>query len=270
MRPPFFLTLLALAFAPAAQAADHGNLETGFPLQIEDAYPIGRNGIEAQVLTRYHDLRDNSGSDDLFEITPRLEWGAFMNGQVALELPYFLGDGSMADTGAVGIEVLYNLNTETLRFPAVSVAAGFDKPYGQDGENGGLEGSLSLLATLSLGTPDPRGRSPYAYVQRQLHLNATYIRNFDPLPTEREDRFSIGLGYSQPLTNDLVLVADAFREFEREEGIATNLIEIGARYILTPQTVLSAGLGQAYGDDRSEDTRIAIGVQHALSFPYRR
>ncbi len=65
-------------------------------------------------------------------------------------------------------------------------------------------------------------------------------------------------------------MADVFREFEREEGVATNLVEVGGRFILTPQTVLSASVGRAYGDDRSEDTRITIGIQHALSFPYRR
>lgn len=269
MRLSLLPSLLAIVIASTANAADHGNLETSFPLEVEDAYPIGRNGIEVQALTRYRDLRDDPDGRNLVEVTPRIEWGAFPNGQITLELPYFLGNGSMAESGEVGIEALYNFNTETLRFPAFSVAAGLDKPYGVDGD-AGLEGSVSVLATMSLGTFDRRGRSPYSYVARQVHLNATYFHNFDPLPEERDDRFSIGLGYSQPLTNDFVFVADVFREFEREQGVATNLVEIGGRYILTPQTILSASIGHAYGNDRSEDTRVTIGIQHALSYPYWR
>ncbi len=181
MRPFLSALLLSLAAASTVQAADHGNLETSFPLEVEDACPIGRNGIAAQILTRYRDLRDDPEGRNLVEVTPRIEWGAFPNGQLTPELPYFLGNGSMAESGEVGIEALYNLNSESLRFPAVSIAAGLDKACGVEGD-AGLEGSVSVLATLSLGTFDRRGRSPYSYVALQVHLNATYFHNFDPCP----------------------------------------------------------------------------------------
>ena len=263
------LFVLPLAIASGAGAADHSNLEAGYPLAVEDAYPVGRNELEAQVYTRYRELRDDPEGDALVEVVSRLEWGALANGQVALELPYNLGSGEESDRGAVGLELLYNLNTETLRLPALSIAAGLKAPYGA-GVDGGPEASVGLLATMSIGTPRPGGGTPYAYVPRRIHLNATYIRNVDPAPGERDDRFAIGLGYSQPVTNDVVLVADLHRELERAEGTATNLVEIGARYVATPQTILSAGIGRAFGDDRTEDTRLTLGVQHALSYPWFR
>ena len=265
---PLFLTFGLCAVTTPLWAADHGNLETGFPLTIEDAYPVGKNAIEVQTLSRYIRLRDDPEGDGLFELSPRLEWGALPNFQLSLEAPYFLGDGSMADSGEVGVEGLYNFNTETLTLPALSLAAGLHRPYGQDGEDGGLESSLTFLSTLSLGAPDPYAASPFTFVPRQVHLNATWSHNFDPLPTERDDRYLIGVGYSQPLSNDLVLVADVFRETEREEGEALNAAEVGARYIVTPQTVVSAAAGVGFGGERTEDFRITIGLQHALSFPY--
>ncbi len=48
----------------------------------------------------------------------------------------------------------------------------------------------------------------------------------------------------------------------------TNLAEIGARYLLTPQTVLSGSVGVGFGGDRSQDFRAVIGFQHTLSYPY--
>lgn len=105
---------------------------------------------------------------------------------------------------------------------------------------------------------------------RQLHLNATFSHNFGPLPTERTDRYLVGVGYSQPISNDFVLVGDLYRETDRERDKATNMVELGARFVATPQTILSAGIGAGFGPDRAEDVRLTIGLQHALSFPYRR
>ncbi|WP_299822835.1 hypothetical protein [uncultured Jannaschia sp.] len=261
-------TILAFALlaTSAAEAADHGNLETNFPLVIEDAYPVGRNGIEAQLFARGTRLNDDPEGDGLSELAARIEWGAFRNFQIALETPYRFGSGSAADSGTVAVEALYNFNTETLSLPAFSVAAGLERPYGQDGEDGGLEASIGLLSTLSLGTSG--GGSPYAYVPRQLHFNATYIHNFDPLGTERTDRYLVGIGYSQPVTNDLVLVGDLYRETDREEDRALNMVELGGRYVITPHTIVSAGIGVGFGPDRTEDARLTLGVQHAMSFPY--
>jgi hypothetical protein len=47
-----------------------------------------------------------------------------------------------------------------------------------------------------------------------------------------------------------------------------NLAEIGARYIVTPQTVLTGGVGVGFGGDRRQDFRVTAGLQHSLSFPY--
>jgi hypothetical protein len=199
-----------------------------------------------------------------------VEWGAFANFQLAVESPYFFGNSSESESGIAGIEALYNFNTETLTLPALSVAVALRRPFGETGPDGGTESELTFLSTRSLGTPDPLGYSPLAYVPRQIHLNASWFHNFDPLPDERQDRYMIGVGYTQPVTNNFVLVADVLRETERIEGEANNMAEIGTRYILTPQTVLSAGVGVGFAGDRSEDYRVVLGLQHALSFPYSR
>lgn len=102
MRPVLFA--LAALTATAAQAADHSNLETNFPLVVEDAYTVGRNGIETQLFARGRRLHDDPAGDGLSELTARIEWGAFSNFQLSVEAPYFFGSGEAADSGEIGVD----------------------------------------------------------------------------------------------------------------------------------------------------------------------
>ncbi len=57
-----------------------------------------------------------------------------------------------------------------------------------------------------------------------------------------------------------------YRQELRERGWAENMVELGARYQLTPQTVLSGSVGTGFGD-RSPEFRVLVGFQHTLSWP---
>ena len=118
------------------------------------------------------------------------------------------------------------------------------------------------------------GRQPRASrrsfnAPRRLHLNAVWFHDYDPLRgdnAERQDRYSVGVGYSQPVPNEAVLVADVYRQELRGRGRAENMAELGTRYQLTPQTVLSSSVGTGFGD-RSPAFRVLVGFQHKLSWP---
>lgn len=263
------LGIAGLLAAGPAFAADHSNLEEGLPITVEDAYPIAQGGLEFQSYLQYDRTRRDSRGPDRFMVVPRLEYGAFRNLQLSVEAPYSLGNASMTDQGDVRASALYNLNTEGLVLPAFALAGSVSQPYGY--RNGGTETELKFIASKSLGTPDPEGLSPYAYVPRQVHFNASWFHNYDPLvglDAERRDRYRVGVGYSQPVSNNAVLVADVFRETDRERGRATNLAEVGVRYIVTPQTVLSGAVGVGFAGDHGQDLRVTVGLQHTLSYPY--
>lgn len=258
--------LAASAIAPVL-AADHTNLDENLPITIEDAYPIPYNGIEAQGYFLYD--RDRLGSrgrggrgSDLFTFAPRVEAGLFRNFQASTALPYSLGNTSETKQGNANLQGLYNFNNETISLPALSLGAGVIQPYGY--ERGGTETQVKAVASKSIGS---FGTS---YVPRQLHLNAIWFHNYDPLrlsdASERRDRYLVGVGYSQPVTNDAVLVADVYRQELRERGRAENMVELGTRYQLTPQTVLSSSVGTGFGD-RSPAFRVLVGFQHTLSWP---
>ena len=52
-------------------------------------------------------------------------------------------------------------------------------------------------------------------------MNAVWLHNYDPLRgdnAERQDRCLVGVGYSQPVTDEAVLVADVYWQELRERG----------------------------------------------------
>ncbi len=262
----FALTALALASSPA-WAGDHTNLDENLPVRLEDAYPVPYNDIEAQGFFSYDRNRLGSGGrgghgSDAFVFSPQLEAGVFRNFQFSLATPYRLGNASETKQGDVVAQGLYNFNSEGRVLPAVSLGAGIDQPYGY--QSGGTETSLRFVATKSIGSFGTN------YVPRQLHMNAIYYHGYDPLSLngmrERTNRYLVGIGYSQPITNEAVLVADVYRETLRERRQAQNIVQVGVRYQFDPQTVLSGSVGTGFAD-RSPAFVALIGFQHTLSWP---
>ncbi|ONH84225.1 hypothetical protein APZ41_005270 [Roseomonas mucosa] len=250
---------------PAARAADHNNLEENLPTRIEDAYVTPYNGIEAQSFFGYDRSRvgrRGRGGSDVFTLGPRIEMGLFRNFQASVAVPYRVGNGPDTQQGDFDVQTLYNLNSEGVRLPALSLGVGVDQPFGAG--NGGTETSVKFVATKSIGSIGT------SYVPRRLHLNAAWFHNYDPIRSEdgreRRDRYLVGIGYSQPISNDAVLVADIYRETLRDSRRAENMVEVGARYQLTPQTVLSGSIGTGIAE-RSPAVRVVVGVQHTLSWP---
>ncbi len=253
--------------APAL-AADHTDLEAGFPLTIEDAYPVKRGALDAQGYVRYDRVRSDPQGSSRFSIVPSVEYGIFDNAQVSIEVPYRVGNATETSQGDVRIRGLYNFNNEDLVVPAVSIGLSVEQPFGAD--SGGTESGVTLLLTKSLGDWLGDRTGPLGYVPRRVHVNATWFHNYDTQAganPERRNRYSVVAGYSQPLANDWVGVLDVVRETDRSPGVVTNLAEAGLRYALTPQTVLSVGVGVGFGDS-SERYRATLAIQHSLSFPY--
>lgn len=255
-----------VSLSGAAIAADHTNLEEGLPVITEDAYPLKQGALEVQGYARFDHLRDDPRGPSRWTLTPRVEYG-LANAQVSIETPYRLGDASDTKQGEARVQGLYNFNEETTDIPAIAVAAGITRPFGRDA--GGTESELKLLATKSLPPFDVSGSWPLSYVPRRLHLNASWFHNYDPdrSASERRDRYRVGVAYSQPLGNHIVAVTDVYRETDRRPGSATNLVEGGLRYVITPQTVISGGIGVGFGSS-SERFRAVVAIQHTLSVPF--
>ena len=237
--------------APGAVHAqtDHFNLEEGLPTSVEDAYPTGFRNREFQIGPQY-DRAD--GGEDRILLNPRLEIGLLRNTQLAVTVPVLLGSADKTGSGDIRVDALYNFNTEGLTLPALALAARADVPTGADRR--GVDAEFTFVATRSISN----------WLDR-LHLNVIYMRAGDPGPTERRDRYAVILGYSGRLGPDMILVGDVLREQEREEGVESNIVELGVRRQITPLLILALGVGAGIGDE-SPDVRLTLGLQRTLTF----
>jgi hypothetical protein len=242
--------VLALAAFPAVVppvAADVLDLEDGFPTSVEDAYPIGYLGREIQMHVSYE--RTHAG-DDGVRFRPRVEFGFPRNAQVSVAQRFTTGSVEPNGVGPTELELLYNLNQETLALPAVSLVARADFPTGKPAHGVDAGGKLIVSKTL-----------PGTWHLHRVHANALYQANDDVQPGERGARFRFVVGYSTVVTNELLFVGDLLREHTFSEDEEVNLAEVGLRYALTPRMVVSAGVGFGIGDE-SPDVRAAMGVQY--------
>jgi predicted porin len=238
----------------AVSASDHHNLDEGLPLLLRDAYPIGLNGIEAQGLFRYERGRRGKGLD-AYRFEPRLEWGAFRDGQLAIRLPYTAGNSEKSGQGLAGASLLYNFNQEGLLLPAFALEAEVAQRFGER-SGGGAESTLWAIATKSIG----------GYSLRRINLNLGWTHRYDPQPLERRDLYTAVVGFQQALGPDTMLVVNYVREQQERRQQDANIVGVGFRYQLNPRTVLSLGGGVGIGRD-SPAVQAIVGVQYSLSWP---
>jgi len=239
----------AIAFsAPALAQSDHDNLEEGLPTRLEDAYPIGYFGREAQLSYDYERTDDD---EERHLLRPRVEFGFAPNWQGKLQAPFYVGDPDVPGHGDVQLEALYNFNQESLTLPAFALAAKLDFPSGQDSE--GVDTTLKAIVTRPI-VDDHFGR---------LHLNLEWGHNSESLDGERDDTFAVVAGYSFLLEPDTIVVADFVREWEMERRHESNLVELGLRQQLDPLSVLSLGVAVGIGDE-SPELRVTLGFQYSF------
>ena len=251
----FFPLLVLLAVCARGQwvvaGGGQANIEQGLPLHFEDTVPQEYLGREFQLVGRYE--RTDDGEDRyLFE--PRLELGIWHNTQLTIGTPLLFGNADEGEgLGPVEVDVLYNLNQETLDLPALALKAGADfTGAAAAGGGDGVDPFIGLLVDRTI------GRSS---LYHKVHLNLLYQFNGTELDDERDGRYEVALGYSRRLGASAMLIADLVRMQEMTENDEVNLAEVGVRYATTPQSVISGGIGFGIGDE-SPDVRLTVGFQY--------
>lgn len=226
------------------------SVDGGLPLEVEDAYPAAYLDREAQMVGRYERTADG---DDQWLLEGRLEYGFARNWEASLHVPLEFGSG-VDDEGFqdVGVEALYNFNTETRYVPALWIAGGLDFPTAS--ESSGVDTEVKLLATQSIG---------WSTLLHRVHLNLSWLGNAGAKEGERTDRFKAVAGYDIRLGPDRLLLANYVWEEELEEGVTSEIVEIGLRQMVNPLTAVAVGIGAGINDE-SPDFRATVGVQRSF------
>jgi hypothetical protein len=243
----FLLCIQSAALAGGGQA----NIEQGLPLQFEDTVPQEYLGREFQLVSRYE--RTDEG-EDRYLLEPRLELGIWHNTQLTVATPFLFGDADEGDgLGPVELDLLYNINQETLDLPAFAIKAGADFTGAAEAGGGdGVDPFIGILMDRTIGDSS---------LYQKVHINALYQFNGSQLDDERDGRYEVAIGYSRRLGATTMLVADLVRYQEMEDNVEVNLAEIGLRYAILPQSVISGGVGFGIGDE-SPDLRVTLGFQY--------
>jgi hypothetical protein len=236
MRIATIALLLVLATVGTVYAIDHGNLDEGRPLRLEDAYPIAHRELAIEAGAGFT-LQRRGADRGLFPI--ELLYGAWPNLQVGIGTALSTDPREIDDrpkSGDLRLSALYNFNQETLTLPAFAAKLGLDTPTGVDAHGFGIEA---------------KGIVTKSFERLSLHLNAGYEFLTSSREDERDGRYQLALGGSYPVGaprfTRATLIGDVFAEQSSRHGEPTTVgTEVGLRYQLTPRIVWDVGVGTEF------------------------
>jgi hypothetical protein len=263
MRPALlrlFLVLVSSSTLPAlARAqADYRNLSSGRPITIEDAQPVEYRAIEFEFgLLRF--AREHRG-EWLFSLEPEFKLGLFKNTQVGYAT-HLVAQREPANTVFAASDsvfhLLYNLNQETRRLPAISIRPELAIRTGGLGarhEHGGLK--LLVSKTVRANRFHFNGGCTFGDTESSGRGG------------ELVSRCIVGAAYERTLPlRFMVLLVDVTARKPIDGGKTQVLFEAGARIQLNPAWVLDAGISTGQlRPSVGPDVAFTIGLTRAFSF----
>ncbi len=197
------------------------------PIRVEDAYPVKLYEWEWELGSRGEFAE---GGESIISEIFELKTGVARNWQLGLDVHG--GQERAAGVWQGGIEefsghVLYNLNQEGRRTPALAMRADVFSPGIGDGGREELGVRLRAILTRSVG-------------RLRLHFNGAY----DWASTvDGADFWSGGLAFDYPIgLFSKAVLGDMYSEIPVNGGDARVWAELGTRFQLTNSTVLDLGV----------------------------
>ena len=253
MKSPLIARSLATAAVLAAGSsawAGVSNLDENLPTEIEDARPVDTGEKEFQLPLRWE--REKSGRNR-FVYEPQLQWGFAEGWQGSVSVRGFGGSASHINSGDLRVKLMRQFAKERAVLPALAAFLEVDVPTGQ--RSRGVDPGLRLVATKTLSA------RPNTH---QVHFNALWIRNNAPLPDAHGRRVRLLAGYSTPLAERTVLVADVIRQHERERGQMSTIAEVGLRQEVARRTMVSFAVGSGRGGESAPRWRLHAAFERAF------
>ncbi len=253
--------LLATTATTVRAQTDFYNTDRGRPLTIEDAIVVERRAFELQAapLTVTRVMRGVTH----WGAAPELAWGFAARTQLELALPIAVEDDGtrpQALVAAAGLEVelLHQLNAETMGLPAFAVGAGVHLPVGPLAPSRAVP-VLRALATRTLGW----GR---------VHVNGAYTPG-EALPSDdpgaaEANRWQAGLALDRtfPLRS-LLVGAEVFAQAGLFDTAETEWrTSVGFRKQVTPRLAMDAGMGRRLSEGAATWT-VTLGGAYAFAPP---
>ncbi len=230
--------LIALCIPVALHGqTDFYNTDRGRPLAVEDAIVIERRAFELQAAP--FRLERVARGVTHWGIAPELAWGLLPRTQVELSLPLAIEDdvarrAPLIALAGVEIEMLHQLNAETMGVPALAVGAGVHLRAGPLAPRRTVA-TLRALATRTFGW----GRT---------HLNASYspgaaLEADDPAAGEAARWMGgIAVDHTFPLRSLLIGADVTAQESLLDDDAVEWRAGLGLRQQVSPRLAVDGGL----------------------------
>ncbi len=233
MLPPLFAQTDVQHLQEDPTALGDARVSTGFSIQGAAAY-----------------RREGSGNN-VFGFEPQLQYG---RGKWYGQISYLLaaGPGDRRNAGDVRLQLFRQLNDENGALPMFAVLAAADLPTGI--KAAGLDTRLQTNITKTIGA---------GAAAHHVHLNLGWFHNAAPRDDERSNLYRIAAGYSRNLGPGVVVVADYFRQEQRERGQDVSLLELGFRIRIAKNTILAIGGGAGIRSPAARSQAV-IGLEQSF------
>lgn len=244
--------------APAARAqADYRNLSPGRPIAVEDAQPIEFRALEVELgVPRFS--REARGAW-LYALEREVKWGVWKDMQLGFTSEFVIARADSRTVAAARdsqLHLLYNLNQETRRLPAIAIRPELAIRGGGLGSRH-EHGALKLIVSKTMG-------------RNRLHFNGSYAVG----PTERPGRGGelvsrafYGAAYERTLPlHFVVLLAGVYARKPIDHAETQVVTDFGARVQLTPRWVLDAGVSTGLKPQAGPDVGFTFGLSYTFSF----
>ncbi len=216
---------------------DFYNTDRGRPLAVEDAIVIERRAFELQAAP----LRVERVARGVthWGIAPELAWGLLPRTQIELSVPFALEDdlaraAPLLALAGVELEVLHQLNAETIGWPALAVGAGVHLRAGPLAPRRTVT-TLRALATRT-------------FAWGRTHLNASYapgaaLAAGDPSAGETVRWMGgVAIDHTFPLRSLLVGADVTAQESLRDDGVVEWRTGVGVRQQVSPRLAVDGGI----------------------------
>lgn len=252
------IAVLALAGGLDAQV-DYFNLDDERPVAIEDALPVERYAFELQLAP----LRVEGEADGTITWTaaPELAYGILPRTDVSVHVPVTLNrdvgsGGDVSGLSGLEIEILHNLNVETLALPALALRGGVALPVGGLGPQSTL-GTLKAIATRSFTGPRRATR---------LHVNAEVTVGEEAVREAETTRWRAGVAVDRTFVfQSFLIVGNVYADRPLVEAADVRWIAgVGIRYQVSPTFTVDAGVERRLGSD-GPDWGFTFGTANAFA-----
>lgn len=246
------LALLAAVWLPPVAAAqtDYRNLDHGRPSTVEDAYPIEHHALEFQL---GYGVERESGVTS-HEAIPEITWGVLSNFQIGAGFPLrSIDQGSQRGLAGIEGSALFNILTESVSLPALSIGSAVHLPVGALAGRK-TEAELSLVATRSIG-------------KWRAHANGGFGLDGEAgsIP-----RWRSGFALDRTFYRQSLLLVGGVVLEQSASGSPTRAFgELGLRWQASPTLVLSAGLERRLSA-AGPDAGLRIGFSRTIGLPRSR